>query len=156
MTTPVTRIANKLYLRMRHREAWSSATAPPVAAERGFESLRGHKYCLLTSFRRSAEPVPTPVWFGLAGDGRLYLRSEAGVGKVKRIRANPDVRVAPCDVRGKPLGPPAEGRARVLTSDDGQAERAIAANYGLGRTLYEKAGERLSVPTVYIEVQPAP
>ena len=72
---------------------------------RGFEHLRGHKYCLLVTYKRSGEPVPTPVWFGL-GDGKLYVRSEAGVAKVRRIRNDPRVRVAPCTVRGKPLGPP--------------------------------------------------
>ena len=69
----------------------------------GFGHLEGHKHCLLVTFRRSGEPVPTPVWFGLL-DGKVYARSEERVGKVKRIRANPRVLVAPCDGRGKPLG----------------------------------------------------
>ena len=42
----------------------------------GFGHLRGHKYCLLVTYKRSGEPVPTPVWFGLA-DGKLYVRSDA-------------------------------------------------------------------------------
>src|SRR2546425_5104127 len=103
-----------------------------VASDRGFELLRGRKSCLVTTFRRSGEPVPTPVWFGLADD-RLYFHSEATVGKVRRIRANSRVRVAPSDARGKPLGPPTEGIARVLPREE---ERAIAANYGLGRRVY--------------------
>ena len=141
---------------MRHRDAWSSAAAGTVAPEHGFESLRGHKYCLLTTFRKSGEPVPTPVWFGLT-DGKVYLRSEASVGKVKRIRNNPRVRVAPSTVRGKPLGLPAEGQARVLASNESeQAERAIAANYGLFRRLYEGFGNRLPIDLVYIEVEPVP
>ena len=51
----------------------------PTAAEvneagtSGFDHLEGHKYCLLVTFRRSGEPVPTPVWFGL--DGRQGLRA---------------------------------------------------------------------------------
>ena len=148
----ITQVTDRIYLRMRHRDAWSSATAEPAAPERGFELLRGRKYCLLTTFRRSGEPVPTPVWFGLAGD-RLYFHSEATVGKVKRIRANSRVRVAPSDVRGKPLGPPAEGVARVLPPEEEQAaERAIAANYGLGRRVYERVGERIGPDMVYVEV----
>ena len=59
-------MTDAVYLRLRHRDAWSSASAEPLAAAAGFESLRGHEYCLLTTFRRSGEPVPTPVWFGLA------------------------------------------------------------------------------------------
>ena len=68
---------------MRHRDAWSSARAQPTPAEEGFSSLSRRKYCLLTTFRRSGDPVPTPVWFGLAG-GNLYFHSESSVGKIKK------------------------------------------------------------------------
>jgi uncharacterized protein len=152
----ITALTDALYLRMRHRDAWSSATARPAPAEEGFSSLSGRKYCLLTTFRRNGDPVPTPVWFGLAG-GRLYFHSESSVGKMKRIRNEPRVLVAPCTVRGKPLGSPAEGRARVLGEDEAaSAERAIAANYGLFRRIYEAGGSRLPVDMVYVEVTPAP
>jgi len=121
----------------------------------GFEHLRGHKYCLLVTYKRSGEAVPTPVWFGL-GDGKLYVRSEAAVAKVMRIRNDPQVRVAPCTVRGKPLGPPAEGRARVLDeASEEEAEAALRANYGLGRKVYEGAGGALGAETVYLEITPA-
>jgi PPOX class probable F420-dependent enzyme len=151
----ITAATDFVYGRMRHGDAWRSATAEPLSPERGFELLRGHKYCLLTTFRRSGEPVPTPVWFGLA-DGRAYFRTEAGVGKVKRIRNDPRVRVAPCTLRGRPLGPPAEGSARVLGAEDSErAERAISGNYGLARKLYEGIGNRFSsIDQVYIEIAP--
>jgi PPOX class probable F420-dependent enzyme len=152
----ITAATDFVYLRMRHRDAWSSAYAEPVPPQPGFASLRGRKYCLLTTFRKNGDPVPTPVWFGLADDGNVYLRSEAAVGKVKRIRANERVRIAPCTVRGRPLGPPAEGRARVLPPAEWErAEHAIAANYGLFRKLYEGVGNRLPVELVYIEIAPA-
>jgi PPOX class probable F420-dependent enzyme len=152
----VTAITDFIYLRLRHRDAWSSATASPEAHERGFESLRDRKYCLLTTFRKNGEPMPTPVWFGLA-DGKVYLRSEAAVGKVKRIRNDPRVRLAPSTIRGKPLGAPAEGVARILPAGETDvAERAIAANYGPMRRVYEGIGNKLpSVSSVYIEVAPA-
>jgi len=145
-------VSNRFYLRIRHPDAWRRATAD---GEGSFEALRGHKYCLLVTFRRSGEPVPTPVWFGLA-EGRLYARSEAKVGKVKRIRNDARVLVAPCTVRGKPLGPATEGRARVLArEDEPRAEAALGSNYGLGRRLYERAGERLGLHLVSLEVSPA-
>jgi PPOX class probable F420-dependent enzyme len=151
----ITAVTDLIYLRLRHRDAWSAATAETSPPERGFESLRGRKYCLLTTFRKSGEPVPTPVWFGLA-DGKVYLRTEAAVGKVKRIRNDPRVRVAPCTFRGRPLGPPAEGRARILTAEESStAERGIAANYGVLRRLYEGAGKPLELDRVYIEIAPA-
>ena len=142
-------------LAMRHRDAWSSATAQAVAPARGFEALRGHKVCLLTTYRKSGEPVPTPVWFGLA-DGKLYMRTEAGVGKVKRMRSNPRVRVAPCTMRGRPLGPPTEGLALLLPPSEWErAEGIIAPNYGLFRNVLEGTGDRLRIKIQYVEVVPA-
>jgi PPOX class probable F420-dependent enzyme len=142
--------SNRFYLRIRHPEAWRTE-----ASAQGFDALAGHKYCLLITFRRSGEPVPTPVWFGL-DDGKVYFRSEAEVGKIKRIRNEPRALVGPCNFRGRPLGPMAVGRARVLPSDGAdRAEAALQANYGLGRRLYEGSGERLGLETVYVEVAPA-
>ncbi len=122
----------------------------------GFEHLRGHKYCVLVTYKRGGEAVPTPVWFGLDGVN-LYVRSEANVAKVKRVRNDPHVRVAPCTARGKPLGPPAEGWARVLdeSSSRERAEAALQANYGIGRSAYERVTGTLGVATVYLEIAPA-
>jgi uncharacterized protein len=132
------------------------AASDTTTGEHGFTSLSGHKHCLLSTFRKSGEPVPTPVWFGL-GEGKIYIRTEAAVGKVKRIRREPRVQVAPCTFRGRPLGPASEGRARILKADEaGRAERAIAANYGLERRLYEGTVSRLLYrELLYIEVVPA-
>src|SRR5436305_12050656 len=145
---------SRFYDSVRHPAARSLASEGSSVF--GFDHLRGHKYCLLVTYRRSGEPVPTPVWFGL-GERALYVRSEANVAKVKRIRNDPRVRVAPCSVRGKPLGLPAEGRARVLNerSDMETAEAALQANYGLGRRAYEGAGGALGIATVYLEITPA-
>jgi PPOX class probable F420-dependent enzyme len=137
--------------RIRHPMARDVTAAETT----GFGHLRGHKHCLVVSFRRSGEPVPTPVWFGLDRD-RVCFRSEARVGKVKRIRANPRVLVAPCDSRGKPAGPAAEGRARILPAgDEERAEAAIQANFGVGRRMYEGVAMSLGPEGVYVEVEPA-
>ena len=149
----VASLPNRFYHWIRLPSAHALAGGQQV---RGFEHIRGHKYCLLVTYKRSGEAVPTPVWFGLAAE-KLYVRSEAAVAKVKRVRNDPRVRVAPCTVRGKPLGPAAEGRARVLdqTSDEEEAEAALRANYGFGRRLYEGAGGALGAQTVYLEITPA-
>jgi PPOX class probable F420-dependent enzyme len=142
---------NGLLGRIRHPRALEVRAAETS----GFGDLEGHRHVLLVTFRRSGEPVPTPVWFGLA-DGKVYARSEARVGKVKRIRANPRVLVAPCDSRGKPLGPAAEGRARILApEEEPAAERAIQAGFGLGRRMYEGVAMNLGPEGVYIEVTEA-
>ena len=145
-------LSNRVTDRVRHPRAWEISEAS--ASEASFEQLRGHKYCLLVTFKRSGEAVPTPIWFGL-GDGSLYVRSEPDVGKVKRIRNDARVLVAPCNSRGKPLGPAVEGRARVLPpAEEAWAEEALSANYGLGRRLYERLGRVTGVELVYVEVVP--
>jgi uncharacterized protein len=150
--SPVTKLGGFFYERMRHKDAWSTADAEPTT---GFASLAGHTYTLLITYRAGGEGVPSPVWFGRDEQDQVYFNTEEAAAKVKRIRPNPEVRLAPCDRRGKPLGPPAVGIARILDPGESEhAERTIAANYGLGRRLYEGMSARLSVSTVYVEVHP--
>jgi PPOX class probable F420-dependent enzyme len=145
------RANNRFLDSLRHRTAFEAAKHDGTAHD--VSALEGHKYCLLTTFRRDGTPVPSPVWFGL-GDGKLYLRSEARVGKVKRVRNDPHVRVAPCSFRGKPLGPATEGTARVLPpEEEARAEAAIGANYGGGRRIYQGLGGDREL--VYLEVTPS-
>jgi hypothetical protein len=66
--------------------------------------IQGHKYLLLTTFRKAGTAVPTPIWFAEDND-KLYVKTRADSGKTKRIRNNPQVRVAPCTIRGKVTGP---------------------------------------------------
>jgi PPOX class probable F420-dependent enzyme len=140
---------DKVYLRMRHPRAFE-VTSGEVG---GFGSLRGRKYVLIVTFRRNGEAVPTPTWFGLAQDGNVYIHTFADAGKVKRLRNNPRVLLAPCDPRGKPLGPAIEGRARVLPREQwDRAERSIQANYGLGRRIYMAPSRKDDV--TYLEVAP--
>jgi uncharacterized protein len=121
--SPVAAVIDFILLRLRHREVWSPTNIDSSPSTQGFESLRGHKYVLLTTFRKNGEAVPTPVWFGLA-DGKVYLESEAVVGKVKRIRNDSRLQIAPCTIRGEPLGASVKGRARVLgPAESERAER---------------------------------
>ena len=148
----ITRITDFVYDHTRHKDAWQSASQEPVA---GFDSLRGQKYALLTTYKKSGEPVPSPVWFGLDTDGRFYFTTEEASPKVRRMRNNPAVRIAPSKQNGKPLGPPAEGTARVLPPEDAaRAEAIIAANYGRGRTIFDRVTSGLGVAAVYVEVTP--
>jgi PPOX class probable F420-dependent enzyme len=146
--------SNRFYLRIRDKRAWDLADGEAGASD--FSGLDGHKYALLITYKKSGEAIPTPVWFGVGDDGNAYVRSERQVGKVKRIRANGRARLAPSTMRGKPLGPAADGVARVLGEAEWpRAEAALASNYGLGRKVYESQGERLGIDTVYLEIAPA-
>ena len=82
-------LQNRFYDAIRSRSARRAADG--TATRGSFDSLRGHKYGLVVTFKRDGSPVPTPVWFGLDADGRLYFRTGAAVAKVKRIRNQPRV-----------------------------------------------------------------
>jgi len=112
------------------------------------------KRALLVSYRRDGTPVPTPVWAAPA-DGVLYVRSERGSGKVKRLRTDPRVLVAPCTARGKPLGAPFEARADVLMGEQELlAERVLAARYGRGRELFEWTMDLMRIDMCYLRITP--
>jgi hypothetical protein len=145
----------RVYDRMRHPRAFEAARSPGTA--RDFSALRGARQALVVTFKRSGEPVPTPVNFGLDDEGRLYVRSERRVAKIRRIENDPRVRVGPCNFRGKPTGPLAEGRARVLPAGEVEhAYAAIAANWGPGSRPYEKVADRYldEQTAAYVEVTP--
>jgi uncharacterized protein len=116
--------------------------------------LCAHKRTLLATFRRSGVAVATPVW-AAESDGRFYVRSERTAGKIKRLRKDSRVLVAPCTVRGKPLGAPLEATARMLGPEqEPLAERALARRYGFGRELFERTMDALRVDMCFIEITP--
>ena len=148
----VAELGNRFYDSIRRGDALKAAEGEPGA--HGFGHLEGHTYCIVVTYRKSGEPVPTPVWFGVDAEGRLYFRSFANVAKLRRIQNNPRVLIAPCTMRGKPLGPSAAGTARVLDDlHDAHAEAAIQSNYGLFRRTYESTAG--SAEGRYVEVTPA-
>ena len=71
-------------------------------------------YLLLVTFRRDGSAVPTPVWV-VGDDNRLLVWSAPEVGKIKRIRRDGRVLVAPCSVFGQPFGRLVQGTARLIT-----------------------------------------
>jgi uncharacterized protein len=71
------------------------------------------KYLNMETYRKTGEPVATPVWFA-EEHGTFYISSLAHAGKVKRIRHNPKVRIVPCDAGGNPKGAWLEAKARIL------------------------------------------
>ena len=91
-----------------------------------FASLRGEKHMSLATFRRSGEPVATPIWFAEVG-GRLYVRTAAHFKKLERIAEDSSVTVAPCTETGEVTGTSLAGRARILDSGDEAIEGANAA-----------------------------
>ena len=90
----------------------------------GFAAFRDHKYLSLETFKKSGEGVKTPVWFAadpatdLDGDGaRLYIYTIGNTGKVKRIRNNGQVKIAPCTMKGEVLGEWVNASAEIVIGD---------------------------------------
>jgi uncharacterized protein len=101
----------------------SSTTAIPFADA---------KYVNLRSFKRDGSPVDTPVWFALVDD-RIVIFTDGTSYKVKRVRRNPKVELARCDVRGGLLGPWLPGSCRVVEGEPELIRRsydALNAKYG--------------------------
>jgi PPOX class probable F420-dependent enzyme len=142
--------------RLAARTAPRGARAVAALARTGSPAqIALHKRALLVTFRRVGTPVPTPVWAAPGGDGLLYVRSERDSGKLKRLRNDPRLLLAPCTVRGKPLGAPFEARARTLAPEEEPvAERALVARYGLGRECFERAMDLLRVDMCFLEITP--
>ena len=100
-------------------------TRPPVAST---PTLPG-KYLRLTSFRRDGTGVATPVWFVEAG-GRLLVETDAASYKVRRIRRDPRVTIAPCTATGHLRGIPVPARAELLPDAEvARVERLMAHKY---------------------------
>ncbi len=122
-----------------------------------FAVLKGHKCINLTTFRKSGEPVSTPVGFAVES-GKLYVATGRKTGKFKRIRRNPKVQLTPCTMRGKVVGPTMEAVARILpANEEALAERALESSYDwtmrIGRFLMGLRGDRGE--RHYLEMVPA-
>src|SRR5579884_4185843 len=91
------------------------------------------KYISLESFRKTGAGVRTPVWFAAdpGAPQTFYVYSEADAGKVKRIRNNPHVRVAPCDMRGGVRGAWVDAQARIIGGAEAEkGQELLRQKYG--------------------------
>jgi uncharacterized protein len=100
-----------------------------------FTRFQGEKVVSLETYRMNGEPVRTPVWF-LEENGTLYVHTDDSTGKVKRIRRNPKVRLAPSHFRGKPKAEYIDAQAELETSPATVEEyhSKIYKKYGLQGT----------------------
>ena len=148
------RLSDRMFDAVRDKRAFMVTEDDAVDGD--FDSLRGQQYVLLVTFRRTGEAVPSPVWLGLDDQGHGYLKTAPEVGKVKRLRHDDRVLLAPCNARGKPTGQAVKGTGRVLPREEWpRAEAALAAAYGSGRKVFERVLGSSEDQTAYIEVRPA-
>lgn len=102
-----------------------------------FEPLHRQQYLNLETFRRSGESMKTPVWFVEDGNS-LYVRTIANSGKVKRIRNNGQVNIAPCKVDGALLGEWIPAQAREVHDNEiaAKVDRLLDKKYGLMKKMF--------------------
>lgn len=127
-----------------------------TATSTALEPFIHQKTILLTTYRRDGTPVGTPVSVVVEGD-RAFVRTYDKAWKVKRIRKNSNVEIAPATtVRGKPTGPAIRARARLLSGDESvRAGQAIVRKYPLlHRLLVPLAHRLMRYQTVHFELTP--
>lgn len=96
------------------------------------KTFEKQQFISIESFRKNGEGVKTPVWFVQEGE-TLYAWTEMDSWKVKRIRRNPRVRIAPCKYSGELLGEQVEAVGAVDDSGEAQAHLVdlMSKKYGL-------------------------
>ncbi len=123
-----------------------------------FAYLVPEKYISLKTFRKSGVAVATPVWFAFDPDDdrKLYLVTDGNAGKVKRVRNNPRVELAPCDRAGKVHGPEIEAIATIVPdADQARANAILAKRFGI---LYQLIGLMNSIrrsSRTWLEITPS-
>ena len=95
--------------------------------------IHGQRYISLATFRKNGVAVYTPIWFAEDND-KLYFMTSSKLGKYKRIRNNPQVKIASCTIRGKITGPEFPAAVRIMRPDEfARVRQAINAKYWLAR-----------------------
>jgi len=141
------------------------ALTPPVTAPSPTTAggITG-QFLSLTSYKRDGTGVSTPVWFATDG-GRLIVMTDAHSGKVKRIRHDPYVEIAPCSARGNERSAPTPAHAVVLPANETEwGTRLIARKYRTALLFVRpvRAIQRLFHPdrrheeTVIVAITPVP
>ncbi|MGH3266850.1 MAG: PPOX class F420-dependent oxidoreductase [Trebonia sp.] len=115
--------------------------------------VRDAKTVLLETRKRDGSWIATPVSL-VTESGHTYFRTYDASGKAKRLRNFPEVRVTASSLRGKPHGPTATGRTRLLDGDEAdRARELLAARFPiLHRRLVPWAHKRKGWTTLHYEL----
>jgi uncharacterized protein len=111
------------------------------------DALFPGRYLSVTSFKRDGTGVATPVWF-VSDGSRLFALTDLHSAKVRRIRRNARVLVAPCRADGKLSRDPIPARAEVLTATDDldRVQKLLIERYRISYRvvmLFYRLGRRL-------------
>jgi len=117
------------------------------------EQFNKKQYLNLETFRKNGAGVKTPVWF-VENNGKLFIITGSESGKIKRIRNNSTVNIAPCKVGGDVLGTWVKTQARIIDDSTGiqEVNKLLDKKYGLMKKLFELGGSRNKQKSIAIEV----
>lgn len=90
------------------------------------------QYLNIETFRKNGQGVKTPVWFAQNGE-TLHIWTGVTSGKVKRIRNNGSVRIAPSTASGEALGEWVNAHATANDSESKvkETEALFKKKYGV-------------------------
>ncbi len=117
------------------------------------KAFTNQQYMNVETYRKSGEGVRTPVWF-VEFNGELCFTTEATSAKVKRIRRNASVKVAPCKVNGDMLGDWYPGIARFTSTEERPAiENIYSRKYGFQKFVFELFGRLRGKERVFMAIK---
>lgn len=112
------------------------------------------KYLNLETYRKNGVAMSTPVWF--VQDGNiLYVRTIANSGKVKRIRNNPAVKIAPCTVNGTLLADWRQASAREVNDLEmhRKVDHLLGKKYGLMKMMFALSSALKKQKSTILEIK---
>ncbi len=109
-------------------------------------------YLNLETFRQDGRGVQTPLWF-VEREGVLYMRTPMDTWKVKRIRRNSSVRVAPSNFQGEAKGAWLDGVAEVMPAVQASwVNKAFRQKYGLAKRIIDLRNRLIGRGDAYFAV----
>jgi PPOX class probable F420-dependent enzyme len=119
------------------------------------QDFEKQKYLNLETFRKNGKGEKTPVWFALQ-EGKIYVQTVANSGKVKRIRNNDRVNIAPCKVDGKLVGgwTPATAHEVLDHETTINVNNFLNKKYGLMKLIFSFSSRRNKIENTILEIIP--
>ncbi|NGO14425.1 PPOX class F420-dependent oxidoreductase [Streptomyces sp. HC44] len=112
---------------------------------------------LLTTHKKDGTGVGTPVSLVVEGD-HAYFRTPGKASKVKRLRRDPEVELAPATPRGTPVGPAIHARARLLdrgSDEDRHAAKLLRRKHPFLQGVFVPLTHKvMRTSTLHYEVRP--
>ncbi|MGO4691742.1 PPOX class F420-dependent oxidoreductase [Glaciibacter sp. 2TAF33] len=100
-----------------------------MPATESFTALADERFVSLTTFRKSGEPVSTPVWIARDGED-LIVTTPRESGKVKRLRNDQRIEMRPCTRMGR-VADDADTVAGIASiADDERSRRLLTSVFG--------------------------